>query len=297
MASNTPLQLGDLAVHNEERSKRKTLHFLHESSLGGGPTDSIEYALGMQRGDVDRLPCDLPNTAIVSEQLEDGYGCGDWALLPDMDQLEDPDVLDLLARNCRAPFDQRQYLPPIIHKPGTMYTYTLLFWPHVVDIRGPNGERCLSGSQLITSDIHPICALAGLPIFISFEWKDPDLLQEKLGSLEPHITQDLRNILPDLCRTVVPDWLGRITVIIPTMFFKARPDYRDNKYSEDAERRKTLQATIVEKSALIKALKAELKRAKEELATLPDGDLESLKFSMSEEFTGRYSHIFLAAKL
>ncbi|KAF5339902.1 hypothetical protein D9611_009150 [Ephemerocybe angulata] len=293
MSSNTPLKLGDLAIADEDRSKQKTLNFLHESSLGYGSTDSIEYALGMQRGDIDLKPGALSNTAIVSEQLEDSYSCGHWALLPDMKELEDPDLLDLLARNGRVPFDQREYLPPIIHKPGKTYTYTLLFWPHIVDIRGPNGVPCKSGSQLITSDIHPVCALAGLPVFLSYtEWENSNKLLEQLISLGPLITRDLFKILPDLCRTIVPEWLGSVMGPIPSLFFKEKPDHRDNKSFERAERRETLEATIAEKLERIKALKAEVKSAKKVLETdfLPR-DLEILVFMMREDMTGRYAHV------
>ncbi|KAF6760498.1 hypothetical protein DFP72DRAFT_882348 [Ephemerocybe angulata] len=288
MTSNTPLHLRDLAVSDEDRSNRKTLHFLHESSLEAEATDSIEHALGMQRGDLDEVPCVLPAEATVSELLEEGYALGDWALLPDMDKPEVQILFDLLAGNCRVPFDQRQYLPPIIHKPGTTYTYTLLFWPHIVDIRGPNGERCLSGSQRITSEIHPVCALAGLPVFLSFaKGKDSSMtLREKLQSLEPDLTQDLLRRLPDLCRAVVPEWLASIMVPLPSLFFKERPAYRDNETSEeDAERRETLEATI-------KALKAQLKRAKKELATdFPPSDLEILRSMKKKDITRQYAHV------
>ncbi|KAF5326410.1 hypothetical protein D9611_000945 [Ephemerocybe angulata] len=291
MANPRILDLTQLTVSGEAPNDDGYIHFISDVALEAGmasialclsvsftcspeQTDFIERALGMYPGEIASTDCLFPNATSVSRELKDSYMKSEWALLPATGESMDA-LLRYLATNCRKLIRERKRLPT---NEDTVYTYTLLYWPDLIDIYGhPGGERCEPGVQIVASKIHPICGLAMCTSFIARNGKSRQLLLSKEDDESP-----LRQLLPSV-RELVKEYLGCILPPIPLFFFVQNPDIRqEGKLLLAAKERDRLADDIVYRRKQVKEELAYIERLEANLASINEVSKEVLMARMDK---------------
>ncbi|KAF9499952.1 hypothetical protein BDN71DRAFT_1440968 [Pleurotus eryngii] len=120
--------------------------------------DTMEYCLGLQRGDLNanNKSCPVPRRVPLRAEIILALQRHEWALCPD------EETLRLLSKNLldngERPMDARRNWETI-YPLQPEYTYTLFFKEDILAINSPRGP-CKSGETLIQSEVHPAMTIA-----------------------------------------------------------------------------------------------------------------------------------------
>ncbi|KAF6761845.1 hypothetical protein DFP72DRAFT_879817, partial [Ephemerocybe angulata] len=212
-----------------------------------GMADWIEYAFGLDRGDLDdgktkevttevkgqsSRACRLPQTVVqrllVCRSLWDRFWDGHWAILP-----LDSDHATMIAEFARNTDDECfvyerenlvDMLRPQFGQPGEggRYEYRLLYWPHLIQITRADGTPCPAFGETVTSEVHPACAMISDFRFLDMNGSAELDMVEKLGN-EPASFLKLKDQL-SLIRSQVSKFQKAASILyFPREFLAKNP--------------------------------------------------------------------------
>ncbi|KAF5319053.1 hypothetical protein D9611_012710 [Ephemerocybe angulata] len=144
-----------------------------------GMADWIEYAFGLDRGDLDDGKTKEVTTEVkVCRSLWDRFWDGHWAILP-----LDSDHTTMIAEFARNT-DDECYVPNSDNqaKGEDMSIDRLLYWPHLIQITRADGTPCPAFGETVTSEVHPACAMISVFRFLDMDGSAELDMVEKLGN-------------------------------------------------------------------------------------------------------------------
>lgn len=152
-----------------------------------GMSDYFEYAMGWNRGALEKDPQNLPFVAHAElhPNMREGLQRGLWALLPETDG-QCSDIISHFHENThnRGISTRHDHTKMTFQPHGGRYIFRLFYWPHLVTLTKPNGCT-ISPGDLVSSPIHPSCALGSLTRFFHAS------LDEMVVQLPPNDQQSL----------------------------------------------------------------------------------------------------------